>query len=136
VYSFRLVDTISPKLFTALLEYRYVQKNRLAKHGGKYKWRRPNHLRFADDIVLISDSVDKARKILEHLHRTSSTVGLKINTSKTQFITNLVVSDNIHVGVHNIEQVTKYKYLGHEVRSGRDNQTAEICRRVSLPTLG
>lgn len=124
-------DTISPKLFTAILEYMCKQID-WQNMGVNINGEDLNHLRFADDIVLISDSVDKARKMLEHLHRTSRTVGLRINTSKTQFMTNLVVSDNFHVGVHNIEQVTKYKYLGHEIRLGRDNQTAEICRRVSL----
>ena len=91
-----------------------------------------NHLRFADDIVIISDCINKARKMLERLHQISGRIGLKINTSKTQFMTNLVVSDKIQIEGYNIDQVTTYKYLGHEIRLGRDNQTCEIYRRIGL----
>ena len=41
-----------------------------------------NHLRFADDIVVISDCINKARKMLERLHQISGRIGLKINTSR------------------------------------------------------
>jgi len=36
-----------------------------------------NHLRFADDIVLISDSVDKARKMLKIFTEPRERLGLK-----------------------------------------------------------
>uniref|UniRef100_A0AAR5Q9X3 Reverse transcriptase domain-containing protein n=1 Tax=Dendroctonus ponderosae TaxID=77166 RepID=A0AAR5Q9X3_DENPD len=57
-----------------------------------------NHLRFADDAVLISGRIDKARASLGKLHQASGQVGLKINISKTQFMTNQVVSTNIPLG--------------------------------------
>lgn len=31
-----------------------------------------------------------------------------------------------------VEQVEKYKYLGHEIRVNRDNRTQEQQRRISL----
>ncbi|XP_030747772.1 transcription factor IIIB 90 kDa subunit-like [Sitophilus oryzae] len=47
-------------------------------------------------------------------------------------MTNLVISGNVSVDGANIEQVYSYKYLGHEITIGRDNQTHEIQRRVGL----
>lgn len=53
--------------------------------------------------------------MLETLKEASDHVGLKINYSKTKFMTNLVLSRNISVNGDNVEQVTIYKYLGHEI---------------------
>jgi len=59
-------DTLSPKLFTNLLEYtlKVTNWNNL---GLNINQRRLNHLRFADDIVLISDKIDKATQMLYDL---------------------------------------------------------------------
>jgi len=54
-----------------------------------------NHLRFANDIVLISDQIDEANEVVSELSAASQNVGLKINISKTQFRTNLVPSCNL-----------------------------------------
>lgn len=59
--------------------------------------------------------------MLEILKEASDHVGLKINYSKIKFMTNLVLSRNISVNGDNVEQVTIYKYLGHEITIGRDN---------------
>ncbi|CAG9834789.1 unnamed protein product [Diabrotica balteata] len=91
-----------------------------------------NHLRLADGVVLISDRFDKATKMLHTLYKVSKTIGLKINTSKTKFMTNLEVSGKILIESHSIDQIIAYKYLGHEIRSGRDNHTTKIQRRIGL----
>lgn len=124
-------DTISPKLFNNLLEYMFKKIN-WDDLGINIDGENLNHLRFADDIVLISDRLDKAMRMLESLQTASRRVGLKINTSKTQFMTNLVVSNSITLEYSEIEQVSCYKYLGHEIRINRDNQTAELQRRIGL----
>lgn len=124
-------DTISPKLFTNLLEYMFKKVN-FENMGININGENLNHLRFADDIVLISDGLDKAQEMLTRLTCASRGVGLKINTSKTEFMTNLVPNQNLQLEGKHILQVTSYKYLGHEIRIGRDNQTREIERRVGL----
>ena len=86
-------DTISPKLFTTLLEYMFKNID-LEGLGINIDEKNPNHLRFADDIVLISDCLGKAEKMLSKLTSTSQKVGLKINATKTEFMTNLVSSQN------------------------------------------
>lgn len=124
-------DVISPKLFTNLLEYMFKELE-FNEIGINIDGERLNHLRFADDIVLIADRTDEAREMLARLNTVSKSVGLKINMAKTQYMTNLVMSENIKLEGYNIEQVTSYKYLGHELRIGRDNQTCEISRRIGL----
>ena len=47
-------------------------------------------------------------------------------------MTNLVISENLLVHDKEISQVTSCKYLGHEIRIARVNQTYEIKRRFSL----
>lgn len=84
-------DNISPKLFTALLEFAFKQHNwdNLGINiDGEYL----NHLRFTDDIMLIADRLDDAQKMLDDLNNSTRQVGLNINFSKTQFMTNLVPS--------------------------------------------
>lgn len=49
---------------------------------------RRHHLRFADDIVLISDNLKEVREMLEELQATQKT-GQKINYNKTKITTNL-----------------------------------------------
>lgn len=90
------------------------------------------HLRFADDIVLIADRFDHAMAMLEQLNSASHKVGLKINVSKTQLMTNLVLSEGVYIDGIQVEETTSYKYLGHEIRINRDNQTHELMRRIGL----
>jgi len=70
--------------------------------------------------------------MLQGLFTASKGVGLKINFSKTQSMTNLVHAKNISVDGKDIEPVTSYKHLGHEMKIARDNQTCELVRRISL----
>lgn len=90
------------------------------------------HLRFADDIVLISDRLDHAMNMLQQINSASHKVGLKINVAKTQLMTNLVLGDGVYIDDIQVEETTSYKYLGHEIRINRDNQTCELLRRVGL----
>ena len=124
-------DTISPKLFTTLLQYMFKNID-LEGLGINIDGKDLNHLRFADDIVLISDCLGKAEEMRLKLTSASHKVGLKINTTKTEFMTNLVPSQNLLLQGKEVFQVTSYKYLGHEIRIGRDNQTCEIERRIGL----
>lgn len=124
-------DVISPKVFTTLLEYLF-KKIDFGEKGVNIDGEKLNHLRFADDIVLVADCIGDAREMLESLDAASREVGLKVNKAKTQFMTNLVPSEHLFIDGKHIEQVNSYKYLGHEIRIGRDNQTCEINRRIGL----
>jgi len=44
------------------------------------------HLRFADDIVLISSDIQELKNMLESLNKAANAVGLKMNLSKTKIM--------------------------------------------------
>lgn len=125
-------DTMSPKLFTAVLEHALKQlnwQNKGINIDGEYL----HHLRFADDVVITTDNLGEAQEMLEELRQATARVGLYINYHKTQFMTNLVASGNLVTDEGDeIEQTHKYKYLGHEIQICRDNQTSEVTRRIGL----
>lgn len=124
-------DTLSPKLFITVLEYA-LKRLEWENKGISIDGERLNHLRFADDIVLISDNLGEAAIMIQELKNAIQVVGLRINLEKTKMMTNLVPNKLLSVDNNQIEMVHSYIYLGHEVRIGRDNQTAELLRRTTL----
>ena len=52
------------------------------------EWERLNHLRFADDIVLITSNLDEAETMLVDLNSKIKPSGLKMNLSKTKIMSN------------------------------------------------
>ena len=96
--------------------------------NGKYL----SHLRFADDIVLMTVDLDEAQIMLQQLNEESRKVGLKMNLSKTKIMINIDDDRDIKIGDTIIERVDSYVYLGHKLKLGLDNQTAEVKRRIGL----
>ncbi|XP_013383867.1 uncharacterized protein LOC106154146 [Lingula anatina] len=76
-------DTISPKLFTAALE-RIFRDLDWQDKGINIDGTRLNHLRFADDIIIVADDAKDLEEMLEALADESAKSGLKMNTSKTK----------------------------------------------------
>ncbi|CAH2254525.1 jg25688 [Pararge aegeria aegeria] len=61
-------DPVSPKIFIAILEYiirKLDWKNQGLYIQGKYL----NHLRFADDVVLLSETSNELQNMIESLHK-------------------------------------------------------------------
>src|SRR6202012_1936086 len=124
-------DTISPKLFTTSLEsvFKKLEWNEMGINiNGNFL----NHLRFADDTILIAADRDQLQTMMNQLHQESSEIGLKMNLSKTKVMTNIDDDAVIKVGDDVIERVDSYIYLGHKLKLGLDNQTAEVKRRIGL----
>jgi hypothetical protein len=124
-------DTISPKLFTAALESIF-KKLEWSERGVNINGQYLNHLRFADDIVLIAPNLEQIELMLIELNEGSRKVGLKMNWSKTKYMTNIPTETNIKVQNEVVERVDEYKYLGHTLRLGYENQKNEIGRRIGL----
>lgn len=122
-------DTISPKLFTLALEDVF-KKLEWSKKGINIDGRYLNHLRFADDIVLISNNLEELREMLTELKTASEEIGLKMNMGKTKIMTTNEIAPQVREG--NIEEVDEYIYLGHMIKLGKENQTAEVNRRVRM----
>ena len=118
-------DTISPKVFTSTLESifrRLNLENKVLKIDGEYL----NHLRFADDIFLCTET-QELEIMLQELCEESNLSGLRMNISKT------MVEDNTPIYVNNtqIENVESYVYLGQRFSLRDKNQDKEILRRIT-----
>ncbi|RVE53061.1 hypothetical protein evm_002359 [Chilo suppressalis] len=124
-------DTLSPKLFTLVLEDVF-KKLSWEERGLKLPGTRLNNLRFADDIVLFSDNPDDLQTMIHELNEASLNVGLEMNLSKTKIMTNDPIPFTIKVNQSVIEKVEKYVYLGQEIKMGKENQLNEIDRRIRL----
>lgn len=116
---------LSPKLFTTVLEYAFKHLDSGTK-GINIDGEMLSNLRFVDDIVLITDNFRKIRTMFVELDPVCKEVGLNINSEKTQFMRNMIPSENLKVGGNEIALTHKYKYLGHEIQIARDNKTIEL----------
>ena len=123
-------DTLSPKLFNAGLE----QVFRMLKwdnKGIRINGEKLNHLRFADDIVLISNNGEEVEEMLNELNQESNKLGMKINMKKTKVMYNEYATIKpVHIGTQEVEQVNDYVYLGQLVTMQND-KSDEIKRRIA-----
>ncbi|KAK6766066.1 hypothetical protein RB195_025774 [Necator americanus] len=121
-------DTISPKIFTATLE-NAMRKLEWDDMGAKVDGRQLHHLRFADDIVLITLSISQAERMLTEFDETCGCIGLQLNLQKTMFKRNGWVSyAPFTLNGTNISECTSYVYLSRELNMMND-LTPELGRR-------
>lgn len=100
------------------------------KKGLRVDGRYLSNLRFADDIVLISGTKEELIEMLADLKRESGKIGLNMNIDKTKLLTPDL--GDVHLEGQKIEKVNEFIYLGHTITLGKENQTAEIIRRIRL----
>ncbi|EPB69071.1 hypothetical protein ANCCEY_11840 [Ancylostoma ceylanicum] len=90
---------------------------------------RLNHLRFADDIVLITRSPVDASEMLRWLDEEGSKAGLTINTTKTKVMRSALSSlQPVLLQGGPLEDVSEYVYLGRLLNMENDIKR-EIARR-------
>ncbi|KAK6734421.1 hypothetical protein RB195_017920 [Necator americanus] len=113
-------DTISLKIFISTVE-NAMQKLEWDYVGVKVDGRQLHHLRFADDIVLITRSISQAERMLTEFDETCGRIGLQLNLQKTMFMRNGWVSDAPFTlnGTY-ISECTSYVYLGRELNMMND----------------
>ena len=125
-------DTISPKIFTAALEDIFKTLEWEAK-GVNINGEQLNNLRFADDIVLLAESMDDLKTMLQELNSAAKNCGLQMNAAKTKIMSNC--NDVTDVDLDNnskIKVVNEYVYLGQRISFDKNSQRAEISRRIQL----
>lgn len=121
-------DPLSPKLFIAVLE-NIIRNLDWHKHGLNVNGRYLSHLRFADDIVLLSETSRGLQHMLETLHVNSKHVGLEMNLSKTKVMTNSI-KKSIMLEEVQVEYVEHYIYLGKHISFKSNSNELEIERRI------
>jgi len=121
-------DTISPLLFNAALE-RIFRRLDWQDRGISINGRRLSHLRFADDIALISETSEELQLLLQELDTESTQDGLKINDAKTEMMSSEEDATPIQLRGRDIKVVDQFVYLGR-LLSIPMNLKAEINRRI------
>jgi len=120
-------DPLSPALFAAVVEeiFRNLEWEAL---GVNVDGRHLHHLRYADDIVIISHSAAEASLMLRELADESKKSGLVINVKKTHILTNRAHVPMVVDG-QPLSYVDSFIYLGQRV-SFDLNTSLELSRRI------
>lgn len=121
-------DPLSPKLFSAVLEHIFRRLN-WDSFGININGDKLNHLRFADDLILLNENQEGLEIMLTQLERESKTVGLTMNLDKTKVMTNHIKSP-IFLNSNQIEYVDEYTYLG-QIIAPENQMQKEINVRIS-----
>lgn len=120
-------DPLSPKIFSAVLESIFRKLN-WSDFGLNIDGVKLNHLRFADDIILVEENPIYLEEMIETLRVESEKVGLVMNRDKTKLLTNSTPI-TIQIDGQPLEYVNEYIYLGQTI-SHEDQTTKEITRRI------
>uniref|UniRef100_A0A914QT94 Reverse transcriptase domain-containing protein n=1 Tax=Panagrolaimus davidi TaxID=227884 RepID=A0A914QT94_9BILA len=124
-------DTLSPLLFILVLQLALNQVN--WKNGININGSILGHLDFADDIALLSQTLEGAQSLLDQVAEKCREVGLHINVDKTKWMSNVRdPNEIILLNDEEVEKVNEFIYLGQIVKwpsqPGRFNK--EISRRI------
>ena len=124
---------LSPDLFVLYGEI--IMREIEGMEGFSIGGRNVNNIRYADDTVLIADSVEKLQALLDVVNRASEEKGLKINREKTEC---MVVSKRsetpvcpIQIETEQVGKVEQFQYLGSVVTADA-RCTTEIKRRIGI----
>ena len=122
-------DTLAPFLFIIVVDYVLrISVDSMSEKGFKLRRRRSTRQHavyitdtdFADDIALISQSLQHAQDLLQSLEQASNGVGLYLNETKTECM-NRCHSNNHHpvrtLNGTTLKQVEDYKYLRSYISS-------------------
>ena len=107
---------LSPDLFSLYSEIilRHIEGEDCIKIGGH----NINHLRYADDTVLLADLEEKLQNLIQTVNRKNMIYGMELNAKKAETVvvtkkqeTNIPIY-NLTVNGLSLRQVNKFKYLG------------------------
>ena len=117
-------DTLAPFLFIVVVDYimRHALEDINQSTGiviERRKSRRHPELRlhdldFADDIALLSSSIESAEILLQHIEEASNCVGLHLNVGKTKtLLLNIPSSTKVKsLNGTELQNIKEFKYLG------------------------
>ncbi|KAK6765082.1 hypothetical protein RB195_025134 [Necator americanus] len=88
--------------------------------GVEVKCRHLHHVRFADDIVLMTSSINKAERKLAEFDELCKKIGLQLYLDKTMFMRNGWVSGApFTLNGTNVSECSSCVYLGREIDDER-----------------
>ena len=131
-------DTLAPYLFIVCLDYAMRIATTDKQLGFTLKKARSRRhpavtvtdADFADDIALISDTLDQAEKLLKRVQAAAKIIGLHINESKTEYMT-FNIDTNISLMTlddKELKHVDDFLYLGSWIHSSEKDVTSRIAK--------
>ena len=125
---------LSPSLFNVYTEMIFKEFGELP--GIKLLGEYINNLRYADDTVLLAESVEELQALVNAVKEGSRKFGLEMNTKKTKtMIIRRDVTDGSRVEIKvdgvTLEQVESYQYLG-QLMTEDGRCEVEIKRRIGI----
>uniref|UniRef100_A0A0K0DH51 Reverse transcriptase domain-containing protein n=1 Tax=Angiostrongylus cantonensis TaxID=6313 RepID=A0A0K0DH51_ANGCA len=97
--------------------------------GVKIDGRQLHHLRFADEIALITTNISQAERMLADFDKACGKISLLLNLTETMFTKNGLVSfAHFMLNGTNIFECSSYVYLGREINMVSD-LAPELSRR-------
>ncbi len=87
---------------------------------------------FADDIALLSKTIEDAQNLLHTVEEVSASVGLSMNESKTKYMAE-VIDDGVITSRSGeiIERVNDFLYLGERINSSEDDITVRKAKALA-----
>lgn len=119
-------DTLAPFLFILCLDYALRTSVDLHTEFGftltksrssRYPAEIITDVDYADDLALLSDTIDEATELLHLVETAASEIGLYINSGKTEFIAYNQNGAIKSKSGHLIKCVNDFSYLGSNIRS-------------------
>ena len=101
-----------------------------AQAGIKIDWRNFNHLRYADNTTLMSDSGEELKSLLMKMKEESEKVGLKLNIQKTKIMATGPIS-SWEIDRETVETESDFILGGSKITADGDC-SHEIKRRLLL----
>lgn len=106
---------LSPLLFNVYAEKIMSESLHECEEGIVINGEVINNIRYADDTILIAESIEGLQILLDRVNEASNKYGLTINSKKTNFMVlsrTQVTNKTLLLGNTPIERVEKFKYLG------------------------
>jgi endonuclease/exonuclease/phosphatase family metal-dependent hydrolase len=123
-------DTLSPNMFNSGLEQVFRRLNWQDK-GININGEKLSNLRFADDVALLSRSLNELQDMINELQEESEKIGLKANMEKTKIIINShATKGSIKMRGEELQIVDEVVYLGQQITM-KSSRSGEIQRRIS-----
>lgn len=123
---------LSPLLFNVYSEELFAEAFEELSEGISINGEHINNIRYADDTILLADTLEGMRTMLELLAQHGSEYGLNLNASKTKY---MIISksnhDNQQLVINNkkIQRVNHITYLGCLLNDDWDH-SREIRQRI------
>ena len=93
-----------------------------------------NNLRYADDVVLITGSMQELQELVNRVVSKSEKAGLFLNVDKTKVMkieTDVPNDESLLINGETVEEINHYNYIGATITATYDD-SKEIRKRISI----